>query len=400
MRNLLYITIFILAYHQPLALAQDDESEEVMSMEEEGAEEEGPSEALAESESREKLTADQTLTIRILKATESKKTVLINRGSTDGLDMGMHARLFNDGGTVARAILVDIKDDRSIWSVYRQVSPDLIESDQVMTLKITPEVKITNDETKSVLREGLNENLLPDLNTPASIPLDQVQGDLPTELTASGVAESDLRNFQAQNIDISAKKTEIFMKGFFLAQQAEVASSSGASFSGNNYAASAMLGVERYFNKESYLKRFSLSPFLHFGSQKLLSYEGAQTDTQFYEVGIGGSFYFIDTPHTAETLHPHLYVAGSTGIVNDEFSSGQRDTNQDASTVSKVSGNTFALAVGLGLKYFTPRGFAFTFSADVVRRLDQFDADPDTDSALWDRVVTGPRLSLGMGARF
>jgi hypothetical protein len=389
----LFIALILMAVTPRFIFAQDDGPEEETVVEE--------SNVPAEADSKEKLTIDNTLTIRILKTTASKKTIMINRGAADGLEMGAHARLFNEGGTVARAVLVDKKDDRSIWSVYRQVSPDLIESDQVMSLKITNEVKITNDETKSVLREGLDQGLIPDRLAPNNIPLDQVQGDLPSDLAASGVTEVNLAGASARDLDLSQKKLEIYLKGFFLAQQAEATSSRGGSFTGNSYAGSISLGLESYFtNPESMLKRISLAPFAHFGSQKLLSYEGAQTNTQFYEIGLGINYYFLDAPHTAEVLHPFFSLAGAMGVVNDEFSSGQRDTNLDAASVSKVTGKTASLSAGLGVKYFTTRGLSFSFLTDLVRRVDQFDADPDTGNALWDRVVTGPRISFGMGMRF
>jgi hypothetical protein len=58
------------------------------------------------------------------------------------------------------------------------------------------------------------------------------------------------------------------------------------------------------------------------------------------------------------------------------------------------------MAGGIGVKYFTTRGLSFSFSTEIVRRVDLFDGDPDTNNALWDRLVMGPRISFGMGMRF
>ncbi|MDH4467083.1 MAG: hypothetical protein QE271_03425 [Bacteriovoracaceae bacterium] len=401
LRNLSGVILLLVASSARYVLSQDEDSFEESSEESVSLGAENESNVPDESVAQEKLTVDNTLTIRILKSTSSKKTILINRGTDDGLDMGMHARFFNEGGTVARGILVDKKDDRSIWSIYRQVSPDLLETDQVMSIKITPEVKITNDETKSVLREGLDQKLLPDRLAPNRIPLDQVQGDLPTDLASSGVAESNLSDFNAKDLDLTKKSIEIYFKGFLLAQTSEATSSDGATFTGSSYAGSVSLGIEKYFTRsDSWLKRFSITPYGHFGAQKLLSYEGTQTDSQFYEAGIGLNFYFLDAPHLADTLHPYLSFASTYGVVQDQFSSGQRDANRDAASLSKVSGKTSSVSGGVGVKYFTTRGWSFSFSTEIVRRIDLFDGDPDTSNALWDRIVLGPRVSFGMGLRF
>ena len=81
--------------------------------------------------------------MRIVKVSQSKKTILINRGVEDGLIKGDHAKFFLTVGVVARGVVVKVSPTRSVWSIYRLVNADYITDDQVMKLKITAPVKIT-----------------------------------------------------------------------------------------------------------------------------------------------------------------------------------------------------------------------------------------------------------------
>ena len=99
------------------------------------------------------LEVDEKLTVRIIKTSESRKTVMINRGIEDGLAENDHARFIVTAGIVARAVCVKVSPTRSVWSVYRLVNADFILADSVMTLKITPPVKITKDESQTLVQE-------------------------------------------------------------------------------------------------------------------------------------------------------------------------------------------------------------------------------------------------------
>lgn len=99
------------------------------------------------------LEVDEKLTVRILRTSETRKTVMVNRGTEDGLVEGDHAKFIVTAGIVARAVCVKISPTRSVWSVYRLVNADFIVNDSVMTIKISPAVKITKDETQSLVQE-------------------------------------------------------------------------------------------------------------------------------------------------------------------------------------------------------------------------------------------------------
>jgi len=91
------------------------------------------------------LEVDEKLTARIIRTSETRKTIMVNRGTEDGLVEGDHAKFIVTAGIVARGVCVKVSPTRSVWSIYRLVNADFIVNDSVMTLKMTPPVKITKD---------------------------------------------------------------------------------------------------------------------------------------------------------------------------------------------------------------------------------------------------------------
>ena len=96
------------------------------------------------------LDVDSKLTLRILKTSISKKTILINRGLEDGLVVGDHAKFFLTDGVVARGLVIKASPSRSVWSLYRVIRIEEIRDQKVVNLKISTPVKVTADPTKSL----------------------------------------------------------------------------------------------------------------------------------------------------------------------------------------------------------------------------------------------------------
>ncbi len=91
---------------------------------------------------------------RILGASDSKKTILVNRGSEHGLAKMQHAKISIPSGVVARAVVVKISPSRSVWSVYRILKKDKIAPQLVATFKISSPVTLTTDESKNLGKLG------------------------------------------------------------------------------------------------------------------------------------------------------------------------------------------------------------------------------------------------------
>ncbi len=101
------------------------------------------------------LEIDEKLTLRIIKTSDSRKTVLINRGQEDGIVKGDHAKFYLSVGVVARGVAIKISPTRSVWSLYRLVNADYIKDEQVMKLKITAPVNITKDDSRALVGDDV-----------------------------------------------------------------------------------------------------------------------------------------------------------------------------------------------------------------------------------------------------
>ena len=87
---------------------------------------------------------------RLLNVSSSKKTILFNRGSEDGLKLDVHAKFSLPEGILARAILVRISPGRSVWSVYKFYRKDKVMENVIVTAKTTPPLKLTRDASKNL----------------------------------------------------------------------------------------------------------------------------------------------------------------------------------------------------------------------------------------------------------
>ena len=82
------------------------------------------------------LDIDEKLTLRLLKLSKTRKTILINRGIEDGLAVGDHAKFYLTTGLIARGVVVKTSPARSVWSLYRIIDPNFLFKEKVMNLKI------------------------------------------------------------------------------------------------------------------------------------------------------------------------------------------------------------------------------------------------------------------------
>lgn len=148
------------------------------------------------------LELDAKFVARILATSDSKRTILVNRGSETGVALGDHTKIsLPTSGMVARAVCVRISPARSVWSIYRLFSEDPIEPKTVYTFKITKPVKLTSDESKKI----------------GSVVRNVIQKRKKTDLEKSGVlmpaknvnfGEGDKTDYQSLNEEKSKKRNE------------------------------------------------------------------------------------------------------------------------------------------------------------------------------------------------
>lgn len=343
------------------------------------------------------LEIDETLTGRILKTSSSKKTVLLNRGSSDQLTMGMHAKFSTDTSVVARGVIVELTEARSVWSLYRLSTPDLVESDVVLNVKISEPVKLTTDESRSLVRETSMQDLKPNREDKLTLPLEDVEGDIPVDLLGVGISTAEKTVVGAET-EISKYPREILSRVALQALESRTTSTSG-SYGGRAEMNNFMLGMEFYFtSKEKWYAHFSFLPYFQYQYQSMLSYEGSAVDSVLMELGLGFQYY-LNNPHTVNKFIPFMNAFFAMGSITDSYASGVRAQGNGA-VASEVKGDSTAYGVGIGVKYFFANRFTIQTLLEYYMRTDEFAADVATSDSLWSRDVSGPRVQLGLGYRF
>lgn len=93
---------------------------------------------------------DSKFVARVLGVSDSKKTVLMNKGNESGLKEGDHAIMSLPSGAVARGVCAKLSPSRSVWSIYRFYDADKLMPNIALTVKIASPVKLTDDESKGL----------------------------------------------------------------------------------------------------------------------------------------------------------------------------------------------------------------------------------------------------------
>ncbi len=337
------------------------------------------------------LEVDSKLTVRVLKTSKSKKTILVNKGRSDELKKGDHAKFFVSEGMVARAVLVEASKKRSVWSVYRVINGDLLNSNEIMNIKITPAVKLTDDPLAVVSRDSSFSDTIDDKVADKDF---QVYSDLfdDGKVDESPAQQAVSQELQELDLDIGERRLEVGAIVGFQSFSSEVTGTpSNTDFSGTEFVNNILVNLEYYRD------RTGIFGYFQYLQEALLSFDGAIADSSSFEFGGGMNFYLFADPHKANQLITYLTLGAGFGSLTDTFSGGELAPT--AQNTVEVTGSTFALFGGIGMKYFLPNGFGMRFVVDVYRRQDSFDSDATITTSDWERVRFGPRLLVGISYR-
>jgi len=346
------------------------------------------------------LEMDEKLTVRVLKTSETRKTILVNRGTEDGLVEGEHAKFYVTAGVVARAALVRISPTRSVWTVYRLVNADLIVNDAVMTLRITPAVKMTQDESKTLVTEDQPSKV--GMGDPAAlgIPLADGANDLSPEGSASATEAQELRSMLESSgpTSISEKNKEVFAGGMLSFLSAKTETDTGTqSFNGTQSYYHFMGGFEYYPQREKqWFSRFSLLGSVSLIKESSQAYTGTQADNDMTEFSVGANWHPGKLPSTTNTLIPFLHISASLSLLNSKYKPGMEDTS--GNTEIKTSGKGNGFAFGGGYKYYLSNGFGIRAWLDYYMRSEKY--DEDASGNVFNRTASGPRFFMSLGYRF
>lgn len=340
------------------------------------------------------LEVDEKLTLRILKVSSSNKTILINRGQEDGLAEGDHAKFFTTSGVAARAMLVKVSPQRSIWSVYRVVTADQLKSDQVMSLKISTPVKVTADSSKALGEPTLKEDTTVITSTMSDEDRKEFMsiGGSETPVTAVNPnLTAALPEYSNDSTPLVNELWEIWGTTHIpmMSQTTEMGTTSvQSSSSGNSFG----LGMEKYFDAPgSFLNNFSLQAILERSAFDTTTISGAKTSSVVLAYGGGFNWHFYaPSPHVKNTLIGFLSGSMGIGSASDEYGTTTSSTTS--------TGSVTFMSLGVGAKFFVAKNFGVRGALEYYQRAESYTGE--TEGSDYTRSVAGPRVLFGLSYRF
>lgn len=342
------------------------------------------------------LEVDEKLTVRILKTSDSRKTVMLNRGTEDGLVEGDHARFLVTAGIVARAICVKVAPTRSVWSIYRLVNADFLVTDSVMTIKITPPVKITKDDSQALVQDDTPTKLPVDPQA-VGIPLAEGAQDIqPNAIGEESISDGDLRGLE--DVTIVERNFEVFsflnISGLTSSTKSDVGDNK---YSNSNSSHHIGLGGELYARRErQWYSRFTLLGAVSFMRNNAQAYNGFSATNDVTEFTFGTNWHPGKMPSATYSFIPFVNLSFNIGTVRS--SATAIDLTSGESEDISANGSTSGISVGFGYKYYTREGFGARAIVDYYLRNEKFKRDDSTLS--FDRQTRGPRLMLGLSYRW
>ncbi|MCO4793022.1 MAG: hypothetical protein KC493_04880 [Bacteriovoracaceae bacterium] len=345
------------------------------------------------------LEVDEKLTLRLIKVSKTKKTVLINRGLEDGLVEGDHAKFFLTTGVVARGVVVKASPTRSIWSVYRVIDREAVFKDKVMNLKITKGMKLSEDQTKDIVAEKQGDIDVPPAIAlaPGANDLDQLKDEDKRELEALGGGGSTDNSMRSSDVSIgiSRKTVEVFGLLNFNNMSSSSDLGDGITTTGTNASLDFSFGIEKYFDSQSKaLRNFSMSAFFHKSTHEAVGISGTQVSLDAFGYGVGANYHFIAD---ALSYGRGIGFANFTIGVGSTQDSISFQTNTVSSDPQSLDGNSTFFSVGMGFKFFLKDGLGARALLDWYQRGEKYALDDGTE---YTKTVSGPRVQVGIGYRW
>ena len=387
------------------------------------------------------LEIDEKLTLRFLKVSSTKKTVLINRGGEDGLVVGDHAKFFITAGVVARGVSEKVSPSRSVWSLYRIVDPEEITQDKVLNLKIATPVKITDDPSKSLKEEaipgGTEVMTMDDDVTSSGTP--EMDNIVVNDADADELKELGMDSDEASELlsgSKSSKKTVVTKTSSTKTLPKNVVVESGPSYSKNtsktwevwglmyvnslsgtsesddgtgagtseslSAAGSAIafsVVVEKYFlNFNDFLNEVSVGAFAH--KKTIESGDKFKTKSDWFEYGGGINYHFYNS--AADVNRLVAFGLGTFGVGNATIESKVITNGVDSGATTEGTNSFFSL--GIGAKYVLSNGFGVRGILDYYSSNEEFEFESTTTgtavTTTQTRTLSGPRIQFGLSYRF
>lgn len=341
------------------------------------------------------LEIDEKLTMRIVGTSESRKTILINRGSEDGLIKGDHAKFYLSLGVVARGVVIKVSPARSVWSLYRIVNAEYIKNDEVMKIKITAPVKITKDESRTLISDDTPSKINSSDPRDLGIPLADGADDLKDEVINDN-SSLKLNDAEIYSTNLRKKNRELFGNFHYSSRSSEATSSQGnTSFSATENNMILDAGFEYYFPDESkWYSRVSVVGAFRLMRTSVQSLEGSNSSENSSYFGFGLNWYPLTRPSKTYKFIPFGHFGFYLGSTQSAFTGGDSIEN----FAEDVAGSFTQISFGGGIKYFIHNAYGVMARFDFETRTDKFANDSANQSR--DKTGVGPRIFTGLLYRF
>ncbi len=336
------------------------------------------------------LEVDERLTLRIVNTSESKKTVLINRGIEDGLAKGDHAKFFVSTGVIARGVCIKLSPTRSVWSLYRLVNPTYVKDEQVLKLKITPAVKITKDESRMLVQDAVPAS--PRDPRDLGIPLAEGADDIKDEPKTSENADLFMNRGAGSLV---GRNKEVFGMIHYSSNTEKTTPSSGTEeYSQNVSNFMLVLGGEWYLtDQQGWLKYFSLMGNFILDRKAVMGHLGSFVKENSSYFGGGVNLYPFALPTEVNKFISYLGGSMNIGSSNSTYTSGSEGNDDET-----LSASVLMYQFTYGLKYYASNGLGVRLEFSYMQRADSYEEDENNVSYTLSKG--GTKILGGMSYRF
>ena len=342
------------------------------------------------------LELDEKLTFRILKLSQSKKTLLLNRGTDDGLEIDDHAKFYlTSTGVVARAVVKKLSPTRSVWSIYRLVNESEIDGGRALQLKIVSGVKLTKDSTR--------------MFKVAPIPIEG-GGILSKDEETTKEEREDLHSLKGEEENLEGQDSLKHMDSRFHARgdgRSKFAKTSWdfySNFSFNSLGVTQegstskttsksefvlSLGAEKYFPDQNinFFKRTSLFAEIDWTKTVSKDVSGGSDESDEVKKGFssGVNYHLFTDPFSFDSFIP--FIGLGLGMGTDER------VDNSGGSYSETYSHYFA---GAGIKFYSRTGFGLKGIVDYYLKSQ----NQTYESSVVTLKTVGVRTRIGLTFRF